>query len=142
MSNPIAFCKHNSYYDFQTNFGQEHYVKEPEEGKTYLKFTIRYIERTHDGYCSGYDFERTDDVEIANKKINILKLYFDIPKYLCDENGNIKREYLRDESSLISNYETEDLFFDWTNHSNCDGSGYCNLFDTYIPIMIEYVKIV
>lgn len=142
MSNPIAFTKYSGYYDFQTDFGQEHYVKDPEEGKTYLKFTIRYIERTHDGYCSGYDFDNTDDVEIAKQQIKILTVYFDIPKYLCDENQNLKSEHIRDESSLISNYETEDLFFDWTNHSNCEGSGYCNLHDTYIPISIEYVKIV
>ncbi len=143
MNNPIAFdytfCKKTAL--FRNDFGRNHYAQVPEKGKEYLKFKIRCIERVHDGYCSYWKFEEgCDDINIkeVNNKIVYITMYFDIPKYFYDKDMKIKNELLQD-NLLIDTNETEDLFFEFTNHSDCDGSGVCNLYDTYIPVSIEYV---
>ncbi len=142
MSNPFDFTYYNETNDFEfhTNFGKEHYVDDTEIGKKYLKFTVKYTQRNHDGYCSAYDFER-EDINIANSKTHILTFYTKIPEYLCI-NNEINHNLIDNDSKLISNLETEDLFFDWTEHSLCDGSGCCNLYDSYKPIKIEYIEII
>lgn len=139
MSNPIAFSYYNKMVTFRNDFGSNYYAEVPEKGKEYLKFKIRCIERNHDdnGYCSLHNF-KYDDIGIANSNIKYITMYFDIPKYFCDKDMKIKNELLQD-NLLLDRDETEDLFFEFTNKSNCNGSGACHLYDTYIPVSIEYV---
>jgi hypothetical protein len=110
------------------------------KGISHLKFTIRHIERSHDGYCSGYGFgDGNDDINDADSEIKIITLCVPIPQYLTDNKGKLKVS-VDNNFNLNNNDDTEKLFEEWTGSSNCEGSGYCGLYDTYIPIKIQYIS--
>jgi len=104
----------------------------------FLRFNIRHIQREHDGWCSELDYQRTDDVKDAKTEIKIITLEVPVPKYLIDKDGLLKVA-VDDDFNLINNEKTEKLFQEWITSSNCDGSGYCGLYDTFIPINIQYI---
>ena len=59
MSNPIAFTKYSGCLDFQTDFGQEHYVEDPEEGK----------EPVFEGFFSACEQGHLDIIRFLHEKI-------------------------------------------------------------------------
>ena len=141
--NPLRF-----YYDKNHVIGISDYSKRniitPKVGEIVLKMTVRCIFRTHDGYCSGFEFfgDEDDMKKWLHQKSEICSIYFNIPdEFLDEETKTIRSDILDDDSNIIENEITEIVFKEWTVHSKCNGSGVCNLYDTYIPLKIEYVKI-
>ncbi len=133
-------------YIFVTQFGKSHFTDDPVVGGKYLKMTVRYVQRSHDdeGYCSYYNFSE-DDPELPAYVVDdeILTVYMCIPEELCDTDGFLKEIYIDDEKELVKdNEDTEPYYESWTTHSDCRGSGVCNLYDSYVPVRIEYVEIV
>lgn len=111
-------------------------------GKKYLKVYCRVIQRNHEGYCSAIDFAGSSDdsgfVTYAYKR----KYYYEVPEvwHNGDTSESVMATIVKD-GILIRNEDTEALFEDWFEHSDCDGSGCCYMYDTFIPYKIEYVEI-
>ncbi len=113
------------------------WIEEPNEGDVLFKMTMRVIRREHGGYCSDYDFEGRDCKDDFVSKDIIKTVYFKIPEPNVFE---LNSDNIQD-GEVIENDDTEPYFLEWTEPSDCDGSGYCQLNDTFIPIKIEYVQI-
>ncbi len=117
-------------------------VKRPQVGDVLLKMTVRIILRTHDGACSSIDYNGDDTPKYISKKETRLAVYFNIPDEFLGLDGNIDDNLLDKDSNLIENDTTQRVFKEWTMHSDCGwGSGCCGMYDTYIPISVEYVVI-
>jgi hypothetical protein len=120
--------KDNCYYPQQSN----------KSNFPNLRFNIRHIQRQHDGYCSEYNYQLTDNIENALTQIKIITFDIPVPKYLLNKDGLLKVS-IDNNFNLLNCHETEKLFEEWTTVSNCDGSGCCRLYDSYIPLNIQYI---
>lgn len=146
--NPLRFYYDGTVITAISKYAERNIIN-PDVGETVLKMTVKSILKTHDGYCSGFDDDSDEESDNDEKDLYIEKkeenhvIYFRIPDEFLDEYTNkIKSEILDSESNIINNNITKRIFKKWKSHSLCDGSRYCNLFDIYIPIKIEYVEIV
>ena len=139
-NNPIRFYYYNGKMKPLTGYAERNII-DPNIGDTVLKLTIKCIFKNHDGYCSSFDFYDYKD-EIIHSNEQIKQLYINLPtEFLDEETQNIRSDILDDDSNIIENEISEILFKEWNGHSDCNGSGCCHLYDTFIPIKIEYVKI-
>ena len=139
MSSEFSFLFSNEETRKHNPVAKMNWIEEPETGEVLLKMTLRVIKREHGGWCSEHDFSSEDFTEGENDKIystvTIKTIYFKFPE-------GFDEDWVDEECCVIENEDTEPLFKEWREHSDCEGSGYCNLQDTFIPIKIEYVKIV
>lgn len=148
MPNPFEFHYDSRLndYDFATALGKSHWAEETTVGQSYLKMRVRYTERRHSGYCSDYNFEAHDDATKYDLEDEILTVYMKIPAEFLEADGSFKAALLDADSNLSEDHEdTEDFYEPWTSSADCvstGGSGCCNLYDSYVPITIEYVGIV
>lgn len=147
--NPLSFVyrRDGHGFNFFHDFGKTHYVFPDDimSGEKYLKMEVRHTTRTHDGYCSEYEFDPNDNYYLEEyvRADNIITAYFKVPMNLCDEDDDLCREYIGDDYILNTDYEDiKDLYMYWKTHSDCDGgSGVCDLYDSYTVCRITYVEI-
>jgi hypothetical protein len=148
MPNPFEFHYDARLddYDFATPLGKSHWTEETVIGQSYLKMRVRYTERRHSGYCSDYDFEAHDDASKWDLEDEILTVYMKIPAEFLNTDGSFKAELLDGDGNLSQEHDNTESFYEsWVIASDCvsaGGSGCCNLYDSYVPISIEYVGIV
>lgn len=162
MPNPFEFYYDSRLddYDFATALGKSHWTEETTVGQSYLKMRVRYTERRHSGYCSDYNFEAHDDATkydleddepavhtvSVKQRHEILTVYMKIPAEFLEADGSFKVALLDADGNLSEDHEdTEHFYESWTNSTECvstGGSGCCNLYNSYVPITIEYVGIV
>lgn len=142
--NPFEF----SYYRHNiipiTDYASRNIVRDIHEGDVVLKMSVKIILRKHEGHCSDIEYDSDDDdtPNYISKKEIFIAFYFKIPDEFLSINGKILEDILDDDSNIILNETTERIFKEWISHSDCSpGSGCCNLYDTYIPISVEYVVI-
>lgn len=113
-----------------------------ERGKAYLWIHCKVIMRQHDGYCSGVDYESGDDIGECKENFSrneVFKhLWFSIPSR---ENESDSLDLLSHDGMgyVIRNEGNECLFEEWRDHSECGGSYYCCMYDTFIPLSIEFL---
>ena len=137
--NPLKFFYDGISINPLTNYALANFTN-PDKGETLLKMTVKCIYRNHDGYCSGFEYKRDND-SFIKKREELISFYFYVPnEFLDEENKKIKKEIIDSESNIIESKITKRIFKDWRIKSNCEGSGCCNLFDTYKPVKIEYIE--
>jgi hypothetical protein len=133
IENPFAF-EYDIDFCFTTDYGRQHYIEDPDVGETYLKMTVLCKNRSHDGYCSSYH-----DGE-AYVEERLLTIYMKIPDFMYTDDKKLNRSFFDEEWCLINKTNTASYFMDWSYPSiNCEGSGCCELTDTYIPLKIVCV---
>jgi hypothetical protein len=126
----------------ETGYAIRNIVKRPQVGDVLLMMNVRIILRTHNGTRSCLDCDGDDRPEYISKKETMLAVYFNIPDEFLGLDGNIDDNLLDEEIHIIESEITHCIFKGWTLHSDCGwDSGYCDLYDTYIPISVEYVVI-
>ena len=133
MKNPIAKLD---------PIDQENLVR----GKKYLKVLLRIIKRDHDGYCSGLDFTSDQDEEdYIERNTTVETRYYTVPNEVQEETTEELKEgtYNSEGDVEPDNEDVACLFEFWRQASDCKGGcGCCGLYDTYIPLKVEYVFIV
>lgn len=115
------------------------------QGQVYLKVHCRVIKRTHDGYCSGIDFSPSqEEDDYVDSKIVTETFYCTVPKDVQDTaTGRLMSGSYDSEGNVSQDHEWAScLFADWHKPSECDGSGYCNMYDTFVPLEIKYIQCV
>jgi hypothetical protein len=122
------------------------------EGLKYLKVRCRVIRREHDGWCSTDDIDYVSGEERPSRCRDIIRTdetitrYYTVPTSLQQETTFDMRPDLYDaEDGTVKNTdETETLFEDFTERPDCgldiDYIPYCGLYNTVIPITIQYVR--
>jgi hypothetical protein len=146
--NPLSFsCNEIAGFDFFHDLGKKSYVFHDDvvSGERYLKMVVRYVERSHNDEsdaCSLYGFDENEENEEYALDPVELTVYFKIPTDWCDTEGRLRDEYMDDEWELKKDHEdTENMYTSWKAHAWCNGSGYCNLHDSYEVKSITYVMI-
>lgn len=138
--NPIMFLYEETSIKGQTEYGKRN-ILTPEIGNVLLKITVECILKNHDRYWCDSTYYDKDDARIQNKK-KIICIYVNIPdEFLEEDTKTIKLDILDDDSNIVNNNITERIFKCWKIPSKCGGPWFCNLYDIYVPIKVEYVKI-
>jgi hypothetical protein len=115
------------------------YQEKPPRGEFCLKMTTRVLVRTHGGYCSCLEMDEEGGPESEEEKIVVV--YFRIPREYKNRRYRLRTEFYDNRRQILETEKTKKWFLEWQQKSFCDGSsqtGWCDYYDVYIPIRLEY----